>query len=48
MKPSVLFNHEDKTEELLCGQDTKKLMQKQHMEGWKIEDYNAVQRKGGS
>ena len=29
-----------KTEKLLCGQDTKKLMQKQHMEGWKIEDYN--------
>ena len=44
MKSSVLFNHEDKTEELLCGQDTKNLMQKQHMEGWKIEDYNAVQR----
>ena len=29
---------------ILCGQDTKNLMQKQHMEGWKIEDYNAVQR----
>ena len=25
MKPSALFNHEDKTEELLCGQDTKQL-----------------------